>query len=1173
VAGGRAQDGLGGGLQSRGMVNAVDTWPGGQASAATVRTGSWGAAHTGRGGVSVASQHGSGGLRAPAEPMLLRRLKEKLATEVLPIKGWVEVSRAARLLPSDGLVHKLGGKGDPYCVVSWNGEEIGRSPWRNSTLEPVWNFRAEVTVHQGKHNELCVQVFDHDPAPPNERKPSNDDEGLIGDLKQQQAGSNRDINQVLKNDANFLTAISGDEFLGQATVRAKGCPLPDTMTKFALKAHPDGRISSQFVGGAVFMRWVPRELRLEELTVYGECWDLLAEEFTLYRPLLLQVRQTYDRFLRRVDERLAQLQDTNSDHDKLEAERRAKRDKAQDECNQQLTALKEQCFEERQAMRAKVEALQRVNGSVKHMATELEEARDVHANLHSDNVFLCRDIGRFEGAVRDHHDTEVSGRNHLEDVRKSLSEEQEHFVHVCNMRWELSKIVQRHGISALVQKARTELGIEEAKLDEATQKDDPTAAVMELMEAAAPGGLRALAWQLLGFEAARTLDVVCDHNGLEGVLNEMTGLASETQDRITRIDQQMDKVDDRLAKKTAAKSKLYSEESAYREELKSLSDSRRRVKAEYRELRRKVGQLQRLSIVKRPPTPRPDWQKLQDAVRVTRPSMGKKGGGNIKEEDVKYIDRLRKTLRDSATYSISGFSPQKLFDTVDRDRSGELDFDEFRSALRNEGQITPAVMSDEELAGLFHAADSDGGGTVSIDELTTFVWGTAVTQGAQRRAGEFNLQQPSAMIVAEVLDVVAAIDEKLQKTREELPWVVAEKKQKALMENKWFVCRGSAPSVPKFLRMQGKVRNRDMSKIEAEDFIKEFWDARKKSLLQKKATQIPQIPGDFLYDVLKSKFGVPAAIAEFAYNLIDACQRFSYDADCELFLGVVQGEICEEAYSDQCEMIEEFQQACRKREKKKKKKGTLKRFDFMELIDSHFDTKSHEDKFALRQAVVYDQPLPVISYSKLFEEDANGDQGKFAETLRDQHLYELQTTYPSIESNIRTLWAAENPTARSEDGENAMVQMKLIKQALLEWDPKLPPSEITRIIATGCGALDFKGAFSDFRRENCALFCQRLRGIVIRRCSPPTAEESDSARTTKALRSLDREERRQLEMIFAELDTDYSGSLAISEISNLFRRIYGYSEKSLEEEEEEVAARVRTTYALFFTECTTAWHK
>lgn len=59
---------------------------------------------------------------------------------------------------------------------------------------------------------------------------------------------------------------------------------------------------------------------------------------------------------------------------------------------------------------------------------------------------------------------------------------------------------------------------------------------------------------------------------------------------------------------------------------------------------------------------------------------------------------------------------------------------------------------------------------------------------------------------------------------------------------------------------------------------------------------------------------------------------------------------------------------------------------FNALLISHFKFKTDEDRRSLRAALQYDQPLPTVHYEKLFEETRDGDQGKFAETLRDQHL-------------------------------------------------------------------------------------------------------------------------------------------------------------------------------------------
>ena len=40
-------------------------------------------------------------------------------------------------------------------------------------------------------------------------------------------------------------------------------------------------------------------------------------------------------------------------------------------------------------------------------------------------------------------------------------------------------------------------------------------------------------------------------------------------------------------------------------------------------------------------------------------------------------------------------------------------------------------------------------------------------------------------------------------------------------------------------------------------------------------------------------------IVEHAYNILDALRRYVDDADCELFLKVLEGNLCEQAFYDQ----------------------------------------------------------------------------------------------------------------------------------------------------------------------------------------------------------------------------------------------------------------------------------
>ena len=50
------------------------------------------------------------------------------------------------------------------------------------------------------------------------------------------------------------------------------------------------------------------------------------------------------------------------------------------------------------------------------------------------------------------------------------------------------------------------------------------------------------------------------------------------------------------------------------------------------------------------------------------------------------------------------------YERYDKDNSGELDYDEFVSAIRKGGKMGPKMISQEELRELFDAIDEDGQG-------------------------------------------------------------------------------------------------------------------------------------------------------------------------------------------------------------------------------------------------------------------------------------------------------------------------------------------------------------------------------------------------------------------------------------------------------------------------------
>lgn len=355
-----------------------------------------------------------------------------------------------------------------------------------------------------------------------------------------------------------------------------------------------------------------------------------------------------------------------------------------------------------------------------------------------------------------------------------------------------------------------------------------------------------------------------------------------------------------------------------------------------------------------------------------------------------------------------------------------------------------------------------------------------------------------------------------------------------------------------------------MSKQKTEEFISEFWDHKIKADTRPKGKK--HSVQDHIHGFMKSRFGVQATIAEFAYNFCDALQRYRADADCEIFHLILFGELAEECYHAQMGMITDLQEACEKKDKFEhggKAQGLLGREDFTEVMVEFLVSTGDSDMQALKQALSYDQPLADIGYLKLFEDhNDQGDQGKFAEALRDQHLADTMQTYRLIETEMRIAAAVadgedeqfaemklvsgtgnETITATStgegggsgeEDGVSGeeeeeepaqQCSLGVIKQALRKHDRGMPDSIIDRIIAAGVSGTpppvglvlnENAELYSDYRKVSLDDFATNMRCIYIPRFSRIAKAEAEV--TAVPPRQLSAEEQSYLKEAFDDVD-------------------------------------------------------
>ena len=133
--------------------------------------------------------------------------------------------------------------------------------------------------------------------------------------------------------------------------------------------------------------------------------------------------------------------------------------------------------------------------------------------------------------------------------------------------------------------------------------------------------------------------------------------------------------------------------------------------------------------------------------------------------DVTEIEQLRRQFKALSIQGTRGSDPARLFELLDKDLSGSLEFPEFQQAVRKEGKITAGHMSDAALRKLFRAVDLDAAGSIGVDELLSFLgpadgpgFDTSATLGKESKDSNFSVLQTTKKTAYEVKREKVAAD-------------------------------------------------------------------------------------------------------------------------------------------------------------------------------------------------------------------------------------------------------------------------------------------------------------------------------------------------------------------------------------------------------------------------------
>ncbi|NXL50372.1 TXIP1 protein, partial [Podilymbus podiceps] len=208
---------------------------------------------------------------------------------------------------------------------------------------------------------------------------------------------------------------------------------------------------------------------------------------------------------------------------------------------------------------------------------------------------------------------------------------------------------------------------------------------------------------------------------------------------------------------------------------------------------------------------------------------------------------------------------------------------------------------------------------------------------------------------------------------------------------------GKGDEVPVYLRHEGEVKNKKLTKKDAVNILKDVW--KEKIALEQQTGKRSSLPNFFL-SYLQKKYGDAAAM-EWSYTLYENMRLCRSNYILSSFYDILTGKVGEEQYHGQNQLISNLQKelaACDSSNSGSlSSKHTALREAFplkrkqsiQELVDaSQYKLGSTED---------------LIDYMSLFKEDVEGNAEPFVAKLRSQYVREKQEYLRQLKNKLGDL--------------------------------------------------------------------------------------------------------------------------------------------------------------------------
>uniref|UniRef100_A0A672TL26 Translin-associated factor X-interacting protein 1 N-terminal domain-containing protein n=1 Tax=Strigops habroptila TaxID=2489341 RepID=A0A672TL26_STRHB len=232
------------------------------------------------------------------------------------------------------------------------------------------------------------------------------------------------------------------------------------------------------------------------------------------------------------------------------------------------------------------------------------------------------------------------------------------------------------------------------------------------------------------------------------------------------------------------------------------------------------------------------------------------------------------------------------------------------------------------------------------------------------------------------------------KTSDELVDVLLEEiGTRVLKEIKVFHGQGKGDNIPVYLRHEGEVRNRKLTKKDVVNILKDIW---------KEKIALEHLP-EFFLSYLQKQYGDAAAM-EWSYTLFENMRLCRSNHILSSTYSVLTGQVGEEQYHSQNQLISNLQEelaACDSSDS-----GSLTSKQFSMALREAFPLKRKESIQELVDAsrCKLDSSEDLIDYLSLFKEDEEGNAEPFVAKLRTQYVREKQEYLRQLKNKLGNLF-------------------------------------------------------------------------------------------------------------------------------------------------------------------------